>query len=80
MQYFQRADELDPNNYFMAAHLGLHYVQSGDYAAARTWFERSLRLQAKENSIARNYLPIVNQRMMEAATNDLSAKLSAPLP
>ena len=45
--YFQRADELDPNNYFMAAHIGLHYVQSGNFAAARPWFERSLRLECE---------------------------------
>jgi O-antigen ligase len=78
--YFQRADELDPNNYFIAAHTGLHYVQLGDYAAARPWFERSLRLQGKDNDIARNYLQIVNSRMQEAATNEISTKLSFPSP
>ena len=78
--YFQRADELDPNNYFIADQIGLHYVQLGDFAAARSWFERSLRMEWQTNDIARNYLPIVNNRMLEAATNEISAKLSAPLP
>jgi tetratricopeptide (TPR) repeat protein len=76
--YFQRADELDPNNYFISSYIGLHYVQSGDLAAARSWFERSLRLHGQNNPIARNYLPIVNKRMLEAATNEISAKLSFP--
>ena len=77
-KYFQRADELDPNNYFIANHIGLHYVESGDFAAARSWFERSLRLQGQGNPTARLYLPIVNTRMLEAATNEISAKLSLP--
>jgi tetratricopeptide (TPR) repeat protein len=76
--YFQRADELDPNNYFVSARVGLHYVQSGDYAAARTWFERSLRLQGKDNPIPQSYLPIVNDRMREAATNEVSPELNFP--
>ena len=63
----------------MAAHIGLHYVQSGNFAAAKPWFERSLRLEGKDNPIARSYLQIVNSRMLEAATNEISAKLnSAP--
>jgi hypothetical protein len=46
----------------------------GDFAAAKSWFERSLRLQGQGNDIARSYLPIVNSRMLEAATNEISAK------
>ena len=76
--YFQRAEELDPNSYVLAAHVGLHYVQVGDFAAARTWFERSLQLEWDGNAIARNYLQIVNNRMLEAATNEITAKLSFP--
>jgi tetratricopeptide (TPR) repeat protein len=77
--YFQRAEELDPNSYVLANYVGLHYVQMGDFAAARPWFERSLRLEWNGNAIARNYLQIVNSRMMEAATNEISAKLSLPV-
>jgi O-antigen ligase len=78
--YFQRADELDPNNYFIANQIGLHYVELGNLAAARTWFERSLRLQGLNNDTARNYLPIINTRMLEAATNEISAKLHSAAP
>jgi len=76
--YFQRAEELDPNSYFIAANIGLHYVQLGDFAAAKPWFERSLRLEAKDNDIARSYLQIVNKRLIEAATNEISAQLNFP--
>jgi tetratricopeptide (TPR) repeat protein len=76
--YFQRADELDPNNYSMAAHIGLHYVQLGDLAAAKSWFERSLHIQRQNNHVAGNYLQIVNNRMLEAATNEISAKINFP--
>jgi len=75
--YFQRAAQLDPNGYFMAANIGLHYVQLHNFAAARSWFERSLCLEAKENAIARNYLQIVNSRLLEAATNEMSAQLDS---
>ena len=76
--YFERAAQLDPNGYFMTANIGLHYVQSGDFAAAKSWFERSLRLEGQDNPIARNYLQIVKARLLEAATNEISAKLSFP--
>ena len=61
----------------MAANIGLHYVQLHNFAAARSWFERSLCLEAKENAIARNYLQIVNSRLLEAATNEMSAQLDS---
>ena len=78
-KYFERAAQLEPNGYYMMANIGLHYVQAGDFAAAKPWLERSLRLEQKDNEIARSYLPIVNSRLLEAATNEFSAKLSAPV-
>ncbi len=64
---FQRADELNPNSHFTAAHVGWHYVQLGDYAAARTWFLRSLALDYYNNPIATKYLPIVDRKLLEGA-------------
>jgi len=64
---YDRAVELDPNGYFTAANVGWHYVQLKDYAAAKAWFERSHRLEWKDNTIADAYLPLVTQRMLEAA-------------
>ena len=76
--YFDRAAELDPNNYYTVAYVGLHYVQLQDYAAAKPWFERSVRLEWEKNPIARNYLEIIQSRLLEAATNETNAKLDAP--
>lgn len=69
VKYYSRANELDPNSYFITANTGWHYVQVGDYAAARTWFERSCKLEwnKSENQIAFDYLPIVERRLQEAA-------------
>jgi len=75
--YFQRAAQLEPNSYFITADIGRHYLQVGNFAAAKTWFERSLQLEW-DNAIARSYLQIVTRRLQEAATNEISAKLSFP--
>jgi O-antigen ligase len=74
--YFDKADELDPNNYFTAAHIGRHYVEAGNYAAARPWLERSLRLEWRDNMIATSYLAIANERLLRAASNQ-SVRLPA---
>jgi O-antigen ligase len=65
---FLKADELDPNGYFVAAHVGRHYVETADYAAARPWLERSLRL-SQTNTFAATFLKIANERLLETATN-----------
>jgi hypothetical protein len=65
-----RAEELDPNGYYTVAHVGWHYVQAGQYAAARSYFERSMRLQWKNNPIAQNYLEICNRRLEDLAKED----------
>ncbi len=67
--FFNRAVQLDPNGYFTAAHMGWHYVQIQDYAAALEWFERSKRLQFEDNPIADSYLRIVNEKLLEGAAN-----------
>jgi tetratricopeptide (TPR) repeat protein len=61
--YFKRALELDPNGYYTVAHLGWHYFEMGDFAAAKPWFERSLKLKPVENTIATTYLAIINRRL-----------------
>lgn len=75
MPFFEKAVELDPNGYFTSAWMGWHYVQAGDDAAARVWFERSKRLQPTDNMIADKYLPIVTERMLRKATNSSSLLL-----
>ena len=72
--YFARAEELDPKGYYMMEYIGLHWIELGNYAAARAWFERSIRLDW-QNPVGHNYLRICNTRLQEAATNDLRARL-----
>lgn len=65
--YFKKGDELDPNGYYMAAHMGWHYVQVGNYAAARDWFQRSMELYLKDNQIAAAYLQICDRKLLQNA-------------
>jgi len=81
--YYNHANELDPNGYFTTANTGWHYVQTGDLAAARTWFERSTGLEwlVSVNQIAYPYLPIVERRLKEAAqqhTNFVNRPIIGP--
>ena len=80
LRYFERANELDPNGYFTVAYVGWHYIQDHNYAAAKPWLERSLRLQWEFNEIGQSYLRIANDTLVQAATNEMSAKLVAPTP
>ena len=66
--YFNRADALDPNGYYTEANIGWHYVQAGNYAAARSWLERSLRLDVRGNDMARFYLDTVERKLVENAS------------
>jgi hypothetical protein len=66
--YYLKANDLDPNNYFTTVNTAWHYEQVGDLAAARTWFERSIRFEWKDadNPIAYNYLKILDKQMKDA--------------
>jgi tetratricopeptide (TPR) repeat protein len=66
--YFSRAEALDPNGYFTVAYLGWHYVQTGDYAAARACLQRSLWLQWNDNDIAHSYRDIVQDKLAQDAS------------
>ena len=62
--YFEKAVQCDPNNYYVLAHQGWHLVQIGDYAAAKPWLVRSLRLQHPwHNPYAAGYLSIVEREL-----------------
>jgi O-antigen ligase len=65
--WYRRAEALDLNNYYIAAYLGWHFEQVGDFAAARFCFERSLRLQPEDNPLAQSHLKAVEQRLEERA-------------
>jgi O-antigen ligase len=61
------AELLDPNGYYLVAALGWHHVQTGDYAAARACYLRSLRLYG-DNPTAQNYMGIVQDRLSALAS------------
>ncbi len=76
--YFQSARKLDPNNYYILANVGWHYVQvaeaaDGDpdekrieYQKAKTLFDQSLRLKwSTNNVIAHAYLRIASQKLQD---------------
>jgi O-antigen ligase len=67
-KFYHTAGALDPNGYFTVANIGWHYVQVGDYAAAREYLERSLRLEWDGNIIGRSYLDLVERKLVENAS------------
>jgi tetratricopeptide (TPR) repeat protein len=66
---FRKAEALDPNGYYTVAHVGWHFVQAGDDAAARQYFLRSLHLTVVGNDVAQNYLRLTEQRLQDKAAN-----------
>jgi O-antigen ligase len=81
--YFDRADQIDPNSYYTMACVGLHYLQRGEYAAARPWMERALDLekdvQVKKGLLdAAFYLDVINRHLLAAATNEPPTTLYLP--
>jgi tetratricopeptide (TPR) repeat protein len=67
--YYEKALALDPNNYYLAALQGWHYIQIGDYLKAKEWLQRSHRLELSErNRIAVSYLSIVERKLKESDT------------
>jgi O-antigen ligase len=66
-KYFDEAEPLDPNGYYMVAYIGWHYVQIKDYATARQYFIRSMTLD-NSTAFARNYLAICERKMIEKAS------------
>jgi len=68
--YFEQAHRLDANGYYMLMLQGWHRMQLREYAAAKTWFERSLALRwARDNPAAAMYLEIANRKLAEASAS-----------
>ena len=59
---YSEAEARDPNGYYMADFIAWHYVQTGDFAEARHWFIRSIKL-GPVNPIASSYLSILEDRL-----------------
>jgi O-antigen ligase len=65
--FYSAAEARDPNGYYLVSCVGWHYVQTGDFSAAREWFWRSLALDEHENQIAQSYLAICEARLAAQA-------------
>jgi hypothetical protein len=72
---FLQAEALDPKGYYTVTDVGYHFVQAGNFAAARVWFERSLRLQRRENNTAEFYYKFTGEQLAAAATNQFPQPL-----
>ena len=68
--FFARALELDPNGYYTLNYAGLHYIELRDYAAARRFFERSSLLEWVNSRVAKNWLGIINDKLLETAAEE----------
>jgi O-antigen ligase len=72
-KYYDEAEPLDPNGYYMVAYIGWHYVQIGDYAMAREYFIRSNCLLSissvvSKSALPSNYLAICEKKLIERAS------------
>jgi len=66
--FFQKAQAVDPNSYYVQAMLGWHYVQVQDWPTAKEWFEKSLTLMGPKNVLALTYLRIVERKLASPRT------------
>jgi len=64
-----QAETLDPKGYWTVKDVGYHFYQAGNYAAARAWFERSMRLRRDENPSVALY-DFCSRKLAESATNE----------
>ena len=64
-RFFDEAVKRDPNNYYVLAHQGWHFVQAKDYQTAKSWFDRSIKIRWWDNPISYSYLPIIDQKLKE---------------
>jgi tetratricopeptide (TPR) repeat protein len=73
--FYHAAETLDPNGNYVVANIGWHFVQTGDYAAARQWFTRAIKLNWK-NGMAQNYLhEVCEPKLMDQASGRLPSRL-----
>ena len=70
-RYFEEALRLDGNQFAVAARVGWHHFQIQDYAGAKQWFEKSLKLTTdpKLNPNASIYLRLTEERLAESTNS-----------
>ena len=75
-KYYAAAEKLDPNGDFVVANIGWHYLQINDYAAARQWFIRAIKLSNWKDDTAKTSLSdICEPKLLQKATGQLPMSL-----
>jgi O-antigen ligase len=74
--YYSQAETLDPNGNWVAGNIGWHYLQTGDYAAARQWFLRALRLSNWRNDMAKvNVFNVCEPNLLNRASGRIPLQM-----
>jgi len=74
--YYCEAESRDPRGNYVVANIGWHFVQLGDYPAARQWFRRAGKLSDWRNDLAKNYLyEICEPKLLDRASGRLPLSL-----
>ena len=75
-KYLLKAETLDPNGNWVVSNIGWHYLQVGDYAAARQWFIRAVSLSNVNNDMAKSSLrDICEPKLSDRASGRLPIQL-----
>jgi O-antigen ligase len=75
-KFYDAAETRDPNGNYVVAYIGLHFVQTGDFPAARQWFARANKLANGHNDMALNYLfQVCEPKLIERASGRLPMRL-----
>jgi len=75
-KYLLKAETLDPNGNWVVSNIGWHYLQVGDYAAARQWFIRAVRLSNVNNDMAKSSLrDVCEPKLNDRASGRLPIQL-----
>jgi len=78
--FYRAAEMRDPNGNFVVANIGWHYVQTGDYSAARQWFGRAIKLSGGTPNRMANYYytEVCEPKLKEVAAGGQSRRWLYP--
>ncbi len=65
--YLERAEKLNPKDYYTLSQIGWCYFQQENYPEAIKYLEKSFNLRPYDNSVAETYLPLARTRLKEAS-------------
>jgi O-antigen ligase len=78
--FYYAAETHDPNGNYVVANIGWHFVQTGDYSAARQWFGRAIKLAggAQNRMASYYYAEVCEPKLTEAASSQQPLRLLYP--